>query len=144
MRLIASALCETLKVAMHLYEYIYPLPTSQFPFQQFTSHLNKSVLSYPRARHNNQTINQTIMHRLAKIALLLPSVVTAIPQYPGVVYCDSTMVSEPNYETKGQKDVTEQYGDKGWENYDNQVCTSYQEGKDNLALQPHSHNSIQS
>ncbi|KAM0802296.1 hypothetical protein BDR22DRAFT_887539 [Usnea florida] len=67
------------------------------------------------------------MHRFAKIALLLPSLVNAMPQYPGTVYCDSTMVSEPSYETKGQKDVTEQYGDSGWENYDSQTCTSYQE-----------------
>ena len=84
------------------------------------------------------------MHRFVKIALLLPSIVYAMPQYPGVVYCDSTMVSEPTYETKGQKDVTEQYGDSGWENYDSQTCTSYQEGKDNLGLQPSSHISIQS
>lgn len=84
------------------------------------------------------------MHRFVKIALLLPSIVYAMPQYPGVVYCDSIMVSEPTYETKGQKDVTEQYGDSGWENYDSQTCTSYQEGKDNLGLQPSSHISIQS
>ena len=84
------------------------------------------------------------MHRLVKIALLLPSVVTAMPQYPGTVICDSTMVTEPTYETKGQKDVTEQLGDKGWENYDSQTCTSYQEGKDDLASQTHFHISIQS
>ena len=84
------------------------------------------------------------MHRLANFAVLLPTIVTAKPQYPGTVICDSTMVSEPTYETKGQKDVMEQYGDKGWENYDSQTCTSYQEGKDDLASQPHFHVSIQS
>ena len=82
------------------------------------------------------------MHRFAKLALLLPSFVNAMPQYPGVVVCDSTEVTEPTYETKGSKDVTEQYGDQGWENYDSKTCTSYQEGKDDRALQPHSHMSI--
>ena len=74
------------------------------------------------------------MHRLAKIALLLPSLVTAMPQGIGAVICDNTMATQPSYETKGSKDVTDQYGDNGWENYDAQTCTSYQEGKDNLAL----------
>lgn len=85
------------------------------------------------------------MYRFAQIALLLPSLVAAMPQYPGVVICDSTMVSEPTYETKGSKDVTEQYGDKGWVNYDAQTCTSnILEGKNAVALQPHSHTSNRS
>ena len=85
------------------------------------------------------------MHKLVKIALLLPTVVTAMPQYPGVVICDSTAVTDIRYETKGQKDVTEQYGDSGWENYDNIICTAVEtDGKDNLPSQPYSQKSIQS
>ena len=75
------------------------------------------------------------MYTLVKLALLLPSLVNAMPQAPGVVICDSTSVTDPTYETKGTKDVTEQTGDKGWVNYDGRTCQSPKgQGKDDLAL----------
>lgn len=74
------------------------------------------------------------MYTLVKIALLLPSLINAMPQYPGTVICDSTEITDPIYETKGTKDVTEQTGDQGWVNYDGQTCRSPKgQGKDDLA-----------
>ncbi|KAL8663687.1 MAG: hypothetical protein Q9202_003633 [Teloschistes flavicans] len=64
------------------------------------------------------------MNGLVSLALLLISVVNAMPQGIGVVICDSTAVTEYTYKTDSSVDVTEQSGDKGWENYDSQTCTS--------------------
>ena len=85
------------------------------------------------------------MYTLVKIALLLPSLVNAMPQYPGAVICDNTEITEPTYETKGTKDVTEQTGDKGWVNYDSQTCRSpLGQGKEDLTLSSHFHIFIRS
>ena len=75
------------------------------------------------------------MYTLVKIALLLPSLISAMPQYPGTVICDNTEITEPTYETKGTKDVTEETGDKGWVNYDGQTCRSpLGQGKNDLVV----------
>lgn len=73
------------------------------------------------------------MHGLVSLALLLIPMVNARPQGIGVVICDSTAVTQFSYKTDSSEDVTEQAGDKGWENYDAQTCTSYGERK----LRPH-------
>lgn len=77
------------------------------------------------------------MNGLVSLALLLISVVNAMPQGTGVVICDSTAVTDYTYKTDSSVDVTEQSGDKGWENYDSQTCTSTGQGKCDLIIQPH-------
>ncbi|KAI4099056.1 MAG: hypothetical protein L6R37_006161 [Teloschistes peruensis] len=67
------------------------------------------------------------MHGLVSLVLLLIPLVNARPQGIGVVICDSTAVTQFSYKTDSSEDVTEQSGDKGWENYDAQTCTSYGE-----------------
>ncbi|CAF9922614.1 MAG: hypothetical protein HETSPECPRED_005102 [Heterodermia speciosa] len=67
------------------------------------------------------------MHGLAALTLLLVPLVNGLPQGTGVVICDSTAVTDFQYDTAGTKDVTEDFGDKGWFNYNAKTCTSNKE-----------------
>ena len=69
------------------------------------------------------------MQGLFNLALALLPLANAIPQYPGVVICDSTPVTDYTYNTKITEEVTGNYGDKGWVNYDAHTCQSNGEGQ---------------
>lgn len=55
--------------------------------------------------------------------LLLPSIVTASPQYmfAGDTSCDEMKTT---YTTTSTADVTTSVGDQGWQNYDGNICTA--------------------
>ena len=65
------------------------------------------------------------MHRLAGFALIFLSLVHAAPQGIGAVICDSTAITDWQYKnSQPPQDVTNTFGDQGWENYDAILCTA--------------------